>query len=115
MTNLSSLSTHQLSQILRRPSRLRKTQAPLDRLQILPRHLIAHNMRLLISLVQLFPRTPLMDPHHRHADRPRCLPDAQLEIPVVGGDVVAGLRVADDGADGDEERVEEFLGFESAD
>ena len=45
ITNSYPSSTHQLPQILRRPPRLRKTHTPLNRLQILPRDLIPHNMR----------------------------------------------------------------------
>ena len=42
-------STHNLTQIIRRPPRLRKTQTPLDTLQHLPRHLISQDMRFLIT------------------------------------------------------------------
>ena len=85
-------SSHQLHQIIRRPPRLRKTQTALYTLQKLPRHLIAHNMRRIIALVQLLPRAPLMDPHHRHPNRPRRLPNRQPQIPVVGIDVAFLLR-----------------------
>lgn len=89
------LLPHQLQLILRRPPRLRKTQTPLDTLQELPRHLIAHDMRRpLIALMQLLPRTALMDPHHRHANRPRRLADTQGQIPVVRIHVPALLRRA---------------------
>ena len=85
-------SPHQLHQIIRRPPRLRKTQAPLNTLQKLPRHLIAHNMRRIITLMQLLPRAPLMDPHHRHPNRPRRLPNRQPQIPVVGIHIALLLR-----------------------
>lgn len=64
-------SPHQLQLIIRRPPRLRKTQAPLNTLQKLPRHLVAHNMRLaLVALVQFFARRALVDTDHGYADGP---------------------------------------------
>ena len=79
--SIPCLSSHQLQLIIRRPPRLRKTQTPLYTLQKLSRHLITHNMRRpLITLVQLFSCAPLVDPHHRHTDRPCAVHDDVLAL-----------------------------------
>ena len=101
MAELTSQSTHQLHQILRRPPRLRKTQTPLNTLQPLPRPLIAHNMRRpLITLMQLLSRTPLMNPHHRNPNRPRRLPNTKPQIPIVRIHISLFLRRMHDFHDG---------------
>lgn len=67
----STTSPHQLQLIIRRPPRLRKAQTPLNALQKLPRHLVAHNVRLaLVALVQLFSRRTLVNADHGYADWP---------------------------------------------
>jgi hypothetical protein len=108
------VSTHQLPHIIRRPPRLSKAQTPLDSLQILPGHLIAHDMRLLITLMQLLAGAALMDTDHGDADRPGGLTDAKTEVAIVGGDVAPLLGVTHDGADRGEDAVGEVLAFESA-
>lgn len=76
-------SSHELPDILWRPAYLCKCQAPLDALQILSRHLVAHDMALL-AVMQLLASTPLVDTHHGNTDRPSRLSNAQPQITVVG-------------------------------
>ncbi len=62
-------STHELTLIPGRPPRLHEADAPLDALQELPRHLVAHDMRL--TLMQLLSRRPLVNANHSYSNRPR--------------------------------------------
>lgn len=107
-------STHQLHQILRRPPRLRKAQTPLDTLQKLPRHLIAHDVRRRVALVQLLPRTPLVDADHGHPDRPRRLADRQPQVAVVGVHVAPLLRRHHDLHHGRQDPLLQLPGLELA-
>ena len=103
--------SHELRNILRRPPHLRKRKTPLDALQKLARHLVAHDMAPL-TRVQLLARASLVDTHHGHADGPRRLADAEPEVAVVGVDVAPFLRRLDDFDDGFEDGVFEFAFFE---
>jgi hypothetical protein len=109
----SQHSPHQLPQILRRPPHLRKGKTALDALQILPRHLVAHDVTL-FAVVQFLARTSLVDTHHGDSDGPGGLADAEAEVAVVGVDVAALLEGLDDFDDGLEEGVVEVAGFELA-
>jgi hypothetical protein len=63
--------THKLQLIGWRPSGLRKAQTSFDALQILPGHLVTHDMcRVLIAFMQLFSRTSLVNAHHGDTDGP---------------------------------------------
>lgn len=62
---------------------------------------------LALALVQFLARAPLVDPHHRDADRPCRFADAEAEVAVVGVDVAALLRGVDDLDDGGEDAVGE--------
>ena len=105
-------SPHDLRAILRRPPGLRKAQTPLDALQHLPRALITHDMRLLITTMQLLSRTTLVDTHHRYTNGPGSLANTETEVCVVGVDVLLQLCQMYDLVDALEEGREEGVGFQ---
>lgn len=114
-SGLFVFSTHQLTQILRRPPGLRKGQAALDTLEELSGGLVGHDVRLLpvAGLVELLAGRPLVDADHGHADGPGGLPDREREVLVVGLDVAAGLRGPHDLADRVEQAVVEVGALEA--
>ena len=108
-------STHQLPQILRRPPRLRKADAPFYALQELPGDLITHDVRLLSVRargMELFPSGAFMNAHHGDADWPGSFTYRQGEVGVVGFDVPAALHRGDDFTDWREEGRGKGLRFE---
>lgn len=69
--------------------------APLHRLDILPRHLVIQHMGNVI-LPNLLARRTLMDTDRCHTDWPSGVADGETEIGIVGPLVGAGLHVVDD-------------------
>lgn len=55
---------------------MRKGQTALDALEILARHLVAHDVSL-FAIVQLLAGTTLVDTHHGDTDGPGRLSDAE--------------------------------------
>lgn len=60
------------------------------------------------TIVQLLPRTSLVDTHHGDTNRPRCLADTETEVAVVCVNVSSLLQGLHDLDDGGEERVLEI-------